>query len=53
MREPEIDDSGTDQSEAQICDNSPTTLNEAASGYSTFKKDKDECIKIVMKPELN
>jgi threonine dehydrogenase-like Zn-dependent dehydrogenase len=29
------------------------SLNEAASGYSTFKNDKDECIKIVMKPELN
>jgi threonine dehydrogenase-like Zn-dependent dehydrogenase len=29
------------------------SLNDAASGYSTFRKDKDECIKIVMKPELN
>jgi threonine dehydrogenase-like Zn-dependent dehydrogenase len=29
------------------------SLNEAASGYSTFKKDKDNCTKIVMKPELN
>ena len=28
-------------------------LNDAASGYSTFKNDKDDCIKIVMKPELN
>ena len=28
-------------------------INEAASGYRTFKDDKDECIKIVMKPELN
>lgn len=28
-------------------------LSDAALGYSTFKKDKDECIKIVMKPELN
>ena len=29
------------------------SLNEAASGYSTFKKDKDNCTKIVRKPELN
>jgi threonine dehydrogenase-like Zn-dependent dehydrogenase len=29
------------------------SLNEAAFGYSTFKKDKDNCTKIVMKPELN
>jgi threonine dehydrogenase-like Zn-dependent dehydrogenase len=29
------------------------SLNEAAAGYSTFKKDKDNCTKIVMKPELN
>jgi threonine dehydrogenase-like Zn-dependent dehydrogenase len=28
-------------------------LNEAAAGYTTFKNDKNECIKIVMKPELN
>jgi threonine dehydrogenase-like Zn-dependent dehydrogenase len=28
-------------------------LNEGAYGYSTFKENKDECIKIVMKPELN
>jgi threonine dehydrogenase-like Zn-dependent dehydrogenase len=28
-------------------------LNDAASGYTTFKKHKDECIKIVMKPSLN
>src|SRR6185503_10051912 len=28
-------------------------LADAASGYSTFKKDKDDCIKIVMKPNLN
>ena len=29
------------------------SLIEAASGYTTFKNDKNECIKIVMKPELN
>ena len=29
------------------------SLNEASTGYNTFKKDKDDCIKIVMKPELN
>ncbi len=29
------------------------SLNDAAAGYSTFKQDKDDCIKIVMKPELN
>ncbi len=28
-------------------------LNDAASAYRTFKNNKDECIKIVMKPELN
>ena len=28
-------------------------LSDAASGYSTFKKDRDDCIKVVMKPELN
>jgi threonine dehydrogenase-like Zn-dependent dehydrogenase len=28
-------------------------LNDAASGYSTFKQNKDDCIKIVMKPEWN
>ena len=29
------------------------TLEDAASGYETFKNNKDECIKVVMKPELN
>jgi threonine dehydrogenase-like Zn-dependent dehydrogenase len=28
-------------------------LSDAAAGYSTFKKEKDDCIKIVMKPNLN
>ncbi len=28
-------------------------LNDAASAYRTFKNNKDECIKIVMKPDLN
>lgn len=28
-------------------------LGDAASAYETFKNDKDDCIKIVMKPELN
>jgi threonine dehydrogenase-like Zn-dependent dehydrogenase len=28
-------------------------LSDAASGYSTFKQNKDECIRIVMKPEWN
>jgi len=28
-------------------------LADAASGYATFKNDKDDCIKIVMKPGLN
>lgn len=29
------------------------SLNEAPGGYSTFKSDKDTCIKIVMKPAWN
>lgn len=29
------------------------SLNDAVAGYSTFEKDKDDCIKILMKPELN
>jgi len=29
------------------------SLNEAADGYRTFKNDKNGCMKIVMKPELN
>jgi threonine dehydrogenase-like Zn-dependent dehydrogenase len=29
------------------------SLNDAPMGYSTFKSNKDECIKIVMKPEWN
>jgi threonine dehydrogenase-like Zn-dependent dehydrogenase len=29
------------------------SLNEASSGYQTFHKDKDDCIKVVMKPEWN
>lgn len=28
-------------------------LNEAAAGYATFKEDRDNCFKVVMKPELN
>jgi threonine dehydrogenase-like Zn-dependent dehydrogenase len=28
-------------------------LDDAATGYQTFKSEKDECIKIVMKPEWN
>jgi threonine dehydrogenase-like Zn-dependent dehydrogenase len=28
-------------------------LADAAAGYETFKTDKNECIKTVMKPELN
>jgi threonine dehydrogenase-like Zn-dependent dehydrogenase len=28
-------------------------LKDAAKGYSTFSSDKDGCIKVVMKPELN
>jgi threonine dehydrogenase-like Zn-dependent dehydrogenase len=29
------------------------SLSEAPAGYKTFSTDKDECIKIIMKPELN
>jgi threonine dehydrogenase-like Zn-dependent dehydrogenase len=28
-------------------------LDDAAAGYRTFKDEQSECIKIVMKPELN
>src|SRR6266545_4619744 len=28
-------------------------LSDAANGYKTFKNEKSECIKIIMKPELN
>lgn len=29
------------------------SLKDAAGGYETFKKNRDECIKVVMKPDLN
>ena|SRR5437868_809699 len=29
------------------------SLKDAADGYETFKKNRDECIKVVMKPDLN